>query len=356
MTDRIKGLLGDNELYPVSKAKLIKYQNSFLPSVYNTEEALDALVYNINASIVESGKLSNGFYTKYADGRYRENVIVSGNTTDKGYLVYESNDFMSIDFVNVTNRYISNSASLEVHVVADIIDPKKQVICYFRTNANGAAFNIEASVYMDVWGRWKEADSEPFRPVLDITKIQNQINQLSEALQALITECPYDVGDVIYKGSSAFDPNKKWPGTTWQRIKGRVVVGVDENDSDFSTVGKTDGAKTFNNSHEHTTTSVALKATQLPILTGSMSFHGAGSGGATVLNGGSCSGIISAKTVRSAYRNGGGDLSGATSADGINISFGGNQAHGHGNTGSSGSNAQSLLQPYITKYIWERTA
>lgn len=182
------------------------------------------------------------------------------------------------------------------------------------------------------------------------------INAVSYKSSDSLIDIFLPIGTVITNSKAAFNPNTLYAGTTWIRIKGRVIVGIDENDADFSTVGKTGGAKTFNNSHDHTTASIALKAAQLPILTGSLLFHGAGSGGATVLNGGSCTGIIQARTVRSAYRSGGGNLSGATSADGINIGFGGNQAHGHGNTGSSGSTAQSLLQPYITKYVWERTA
>lgn len=31
---------------------------------------------------------------------------------------------------------------------------------------------------------------------------------------------------------------------TWERVKGRVLVGLDENDNDFKTTGKTGGSKT----------------------------------------------------------------------------------------------------------------
>lgn len=31
---------------------------------------------------------------------------------------------------------------------------------------------------------------------------------------------------------------------TWERVKGRVLVGLDENDNDFKTIGKTGGSKT----------------------------------------------------------------------------------------------------------------
>lgn len=61
------------------------------------------------------------------------------------------------------------------------------------------------------------------------------------------------VGTVITNSSLAFDPSIYYPGTTWQRIKGRVIVGVDEGDSDFITANKTGGKK-----------SVALTLAQIP--------------------------------------------------------------------------------------------
>lgn len=56
--------------------------------------------------------------------------------------------------------------------------------------------------------------------------------------------------DLIYPvGSIYMSVNSKNPGEiyggTWQRIaKGRAIVGVDEDDSDFSTAKKTGGEKT----------------------------------------------------------------------------------------------------------------
>ena len=48
---------------------------------------------------------------------------------------------------------------------------------------------------------------------------------------------------------------------TWERIKGKVLVGLDENDTDFNEIGKTGGEKTHTltvaeiPSHNHTATS-----------------------------------------------------------------------------------------------------
>lgn len=63
-----------------------------------------------------------------------------------------------------------------------------------------------------------------------------------EALIASIKVVPA-IGTILMNSESTFDPNTEYPGTTWHRIKGRVVVGVDESDPDFSVSGKMGGEK-----------------------------------------------------------------------------------------------------------------
>lgn len=60
------------------------------------------------------------------------------------------------------------------------------------------------------------------------------------------------VGSVITNSKQDFDPNIVYPGTVWQRIKGKVIVGVDESDTDFATANKTGGEK------KHTLTTAEL--------------------------------------------------------------------------------------------------
>ena len=52
----------------------------------------------------------------------------------------------------------------------------------------------------------------------------------------------YPIGS-IYMTTSTVSPAVLFGGT-WERIKGRCIVGVDENDTDFNTVSKTGGEKT----------------------------------------------------------------------------------------------------------------
>lgn len=56
---------------------------------------------------------------------------------------------------------------------------------------------------------------------------------------------PVPVNSVLYTYKKYnTSPTEDYPWTTWERIKGKVLVGVDENDPDFSTPGKTGGEKT----------------------------------------------------------------------------------------------------------------
>lgn len=64
------------------------------------------------------------------------------------------------------------------------------------------------------------------------------------ALKTYAGGCPYRVGSYLYTDDKNFNPNTTYSNTTWERVKGRTVVGVDENDADFSTVKKLGGHKT----------------------------------------------------------------------------------------------------------------
>lgn len=50
--------------------------------------------------------------------------------------------------------------------------------------------------------------------------------------------------------NSDFDPNVFYCNGKWERIKGKVIVGVDESDSDFNVTGKTGGNKDLQR-HNH---------------------------------------------------------------------------------------------------------
>ena len=74
--------------------------------------------------------------------------------------------------------------------------------------------------------------------VANINKVTaNDMNQIKNAINNL-----FPIGFIIEVDNAEFNPNTSWGGT-WKRLKGRVIVGVDEDDPDFSTSGKTGGEK-----------------------------------------------------------------------------------------------------------------
>ncbi|MDD4734024.1 MAG: hypothetical protein PHU05_04185 [Bacilli bacterium] len=54
----------------------------------------------------------------------------------------------------------------------------------------------------------------------------------------------FPIGYIISVDAPNFNPHDFYVDGNWERIKGRVIVGVDEVQTEFNTVGKTGGAKT----------------------------------------------------------------------------------------------------------------
>nr|DAE77002.1 MAG TPA: baseplate wedge protein [Bacteriophage sp.] len=124
----------------------------------------------------------------------------------------------------------------------------------------------------------------------------------------------YPIGS-IYLSLNDINPNKLFGGT-WERIKGKTLVGVDELDTDFKTSKLIGGEKTHK-----------LTINEMPSHTHDCETYG---------NGG-----VSTK---------GGGLWGVIGADGREK----NQYPSIYKTG--GDQAHNNMQPYYTCFIWYRTA
>ena len=133
----------------------------------------------------------------------------------------------------------------------------------------------------------------------------------------------YPIGHIIMSANSENPSTYLGFGTWIAWGSGRVPVGVNTSDSDFSTVEKTGGSKTVNTSHSHTES------------------VGADSG----------------SMYLSAGANGG--LFGSGVRENVsNMSWKGTVSTGRvrlNNTSSSGNTSQSIVQSYITCYMWKRT-
>ena len=58
-----------------------------------------------------------------------------------------------------------------------------------------------------------------------------------------IYNCPYEVGDILQTLNTS-SPEDRWPGTEWEAITGRVLVGLDSTQTEFDTAGEEGGEKT----------------------------------------------------------------------------------------------------------------
>lgn len=133
-----------------------------------------------------------------------------------------------------------------------------------------------------------------------------------KGLRLHMLETIYPVGSIYINAGVATNPGTLLGFGTWSAFgTGRTIVGVDSSDTDFDAVRETGGSKT------HT-----LTVSEIPSHTHSI----------TVYNeSGSPDGDV------------GGDSS-STSLGTVNTAA------------TGGGNAHTIVQPYITAYMWRRTA
>lgn len=77
--------------------------------------------------------------------------------------------------------------------------------------------------------------------VAAINELVNKINNISVS-----GSIDYPIGTILFNENADFDPNELYTGT-WERIKGKYIVGVDEDDDILNQAGKTVGS----NEHYH---------------------------------------------------------------------------------------------------------
>jgi hypothetical protein len=128
------------------------------------------------------------------------------------------------------------------------------------------------------------------------------------AAMATLLDKIYPIGFVVTLGVST-NPNTLFGIGTWTAIAGKVIVGLDSGQTEFDTLNETGGAKT----HTLSTSEIPSHAHKY--------YHATGGSGGASSPGGAGSGNIWEDT----------DTTG-------------------------GGGAHNNLQPYIVKYVWERTA
>lgn len=174
--------------------------------------------------------------------------------------------------------------------------------------------------------------------------LQEQINALAISAGSAILEQIFHVGAYYFSDSSQ-SPATRFGFGTWERVKGKFVVGVDEADSDFNASGKTGGAK----NHSHTN---------------NISINSAGGHVHVVNNTGwgteqAAKGHLPEPTTPSRLIVGSGKTEISEELESlaestINKETSTSGEHTHTTTG--GINSSGNVPPYVSAYIWRRTA
>ena len=158
----------------------------------------------------------------------------------------------------------------------------------------------------------------------------------------------YPIGS-IYTSVSPTSPATLFGGTWEEFGEGQTLVGVKTTDSDFDTVEKTGGEKV------HTLTAAESGQKNLGSITigTTASLVGTGEASTTWSHGVVVSGaasLVIASSTNIGNKTSGGPSNNTTGAE--------SQNHTHTVTisGSDATSAHNNLQPYITVYMWKRTA
>ena len=180
----------------------------------------------------------------------------------------------------------------------------------------------------------------------------------------------YPVGSIYFSVTNT-NPSSKFGGTWVAWGSGRVPVGVNSNDGNFNSVEKTGGSSTHthaitvNNKAAFTSGSTTLSVSQIPSHTHSGKTGSANTGLMRVLNqvgtGVMPNHMVGFNTGGSYVdRKGVGSFPGSSHYHSFTTNAtGGSGGHTHSipaHNHTASSSSVSTLQPYITCYMWKRTA
>ena len=201
-------------------------------SAWNREELwIDAR--DIQSEGEDDTTLTDEEYDKLIEQRayekFQENAIMdeySATVNEHNQRYVYMRDYDLGDWVTIQDR------DLGIEIDAQIVEVT-------TTLQNNETINDITFEY----GKANKIEIKDIRTIsASVEEISNNVKYIDKKISDLLNMF-YPVGSIYETMDSSFDPNEKWGGT-WERIKGRVLVGVDENDSDFNTAEKTGGEKT----------------------------------------------------------------------------------------------------------------
>lgn len=278
-------------------------------------------------------------YEKFQENSVMDEYSATVNEHNQRYVYMRDYDLG--DWVTIQDRDLG-------------IEIEAQIVEVTTTLQNNETINDITFEY----GKANKIEIKDIRTIsASVEEISNNIKYIDKKISDLLNMF-YPVGSVYETMDSSFDPNKKWGGT-WVRIKGRVLVGVDENDAYFDVPEKTGGYKKPSikvenlPSHSHDVkVGVTINETKLEGGANNIAGQDANwgvtaQGNGIVTNKGDTNGFYpSTRKTTEKYHDG----------------FWINATHKHTASttvscaSTGGGKGFEVLQPYITCYIWKRTA
>lgn len=178
--------------------------------------------------------------------------------------------------------------------------------------------------------------------------LQAQIDALAVSAGQALLEQIYHVG-AYYMSNSSQSPATRFNFGTWERVRGKFIVGVDENDTAFNAAGKVGGSKTHSHGNNLATSSAGEHAHTVDRDGWGLTQDADGQYPVGNPN----PNVLGRLVVGSNKDDKGEDNQelGQAANDGSTSSTG---SHTHSITG--GIDSASNIPPYTSAYIWVRTA
>lgn len=307
-------------------------------------------------SIFDNSSLYQGYYVRtiglYATDSSNNEIL---------YAVAINND--ESDYLHASGS--GTTESIMYKLITTISNTNNVTI---QTSSSGYASSLDLSQHTSQKVFNDSTGAHGIRYYNNALQIKNSSNQWVNAFSILDV---YPVGS-IYISTSSTNPSTYFGGT-WQAFgKGRTLVGVDTNDTDFNYAEKTAGSKYLQN-HNHTFTGVQgttstntsshdheINVNQLVgIVSDCLSINTYYHQDARYTTGGTSyrpgtRGSYDDIRSDSSYLN---PNSSATDMSTVHETL----SHSHtytpaGSISFAGSGSAGNLQPYITTYMWKRTA
>jgi len=313
---------------------------------------------------------------RFTDGTVSAPGIAWTNETSSGFYRAGASDFRmslnGVDVATVTSTGLTVTASKTLAALGNATVAGTLGVTGVLTATGGVAGNVTGNVAGNVTGNVTgnvagqlNGSISSTTTATTQTSTTNNTTVATTAFVQSLVRALHPVGSIYINATSATNPATLFGFGTWVAFgAGRVPVGFDSTNAQFDTAEETGGSyDAVSVTHTHTATSGNQSVDHTHTFSGTTSNAGSHShtSNATYLVGGGGSGFVvfgggedTYYGQTSATINSVGDHSHTYSGTTSGVSATHNHAITVNSAGSSGTNAN--VQPYITVYMWKRTA